>query len=295
MRLDHDQPAIVGLLGRLSERAKLQFLVACVRHAWTTHVRYEAGAAAEHAALALLDDLLAARDCPLPELGNRINGFQQVFHHIQAEAQAGVPGALAAANVCYVTGALLSWLSHACVAIAARPAATWFEYAASTGRWPAFWLVLDGAASVGGAPERAWQAEAMRGFARDAPAEPDIREPAWIARQYQLGPLFLRLWLGAWSDKRALIEQHPELTERTRHLFAKLLAVKSGAEPDDDGQRRFLAMIDANAILLDWCHAALADRAAVQGRAEAALDGVFAHARLRALVEQAGPSRRAAS
>ncbi|MEO7733909.1 MAG: hypothetical protein ABIY55_23295 [Kofleriaceae bacterium] len=292
VRMDHYQTEIVRLLGRLSERTKLQFLVACVRHAWTTHVRYEAGERAEQDALVLLDDLLDAHDWPLPELVNRINAFQQVYDHIKAQAHAGVPDAVPAANVFYVTGGLLSWLYHAIVAIAARPELTWFEYTASTGRWPGFWRVLDGAASVGGAAERAWQAQVMTGFASDAPVEPDVmREPAWGARQFQLGPMFLRLWLVTWAEKRALIEQYPDLTDRTRHLFAKLLVVKAGSAPATESQQQFLAMIDANAILLDWCNAAMTDREAVGGRPLAALDSVFGNAQLRALVEHHSPLR----
>lgn len=297
LRMDHGEAEIVRQLARVSERRKVRFLVACLRHAWDTHVHCDAGASAEQAALALLDELLGAPDCVVPELANQLDAFRHVCDHLQAQAKAEAPGAAAAAAVCYVTGALLSWLHHACAAIAARPTLTWFEYVASTGRWPPFWLVLDGAASVGGAVERAWQTQAMSWFADEAPDEPDLHTPAWTARQYELGPIFLQLWRSPWPKKRELIAQSPDMTDRVRHLFAKLLAVKMGkenVEASDDSHHRLLAMIDANAILLDWCNAALADHEAVGGRAQAALDSVFGNARLQALVEQHGVTARRA-
>jgi hypothetical protein len=289
MRTEYAPTKIVHVLGRLSERAKARFLLACIRHAWTTHVSYGTGAHAEDDALRLIDDLLEARDRSLADLTSQLQAFEDFHNRVRSEAQANVPGALVALNVIHVTGALLLWLYYAHEAWSAQPTLTWFAYVTSTRQSLPFWLVLDTSALVGRPGEHAWQAETMWRFCGEPPPEPDVRSPSWIARQAELGPIFMRLWLSPWPDKRVLIEQYPDLTDRTRHLFAKYLIVKSPNQADDDTHQRFLALIDANAILLDWCDAALGDAHAFGGHATAALDGVFGNAALQHIVEKHRP------
>lgn len=288
-----DPTPMIKLLGGLSERMKAQFLVACLRHAWDEHVRYAAGARLPEETLAWIDDLLEARPDALIDLSlrlrTRIEALQALFDGARVAAKAGAPGALAAATVAYAIGKLLGWFYHAFGALSGDPALTWAGYATRTRKFLPFWLVLDGAASVGGLAERAWQAQVMAGFAAEEPLDAHARpasDARWCERTFQLGLTFRSLWLAPWDEKRALIEQAPELTEPARRDFTVLAVMRNLTTVPAESREAFAALIHANELLLHWCDAALCDAKAEGRDARAALAAVFANDDLRREIEE---------
>ena len=292
LEMRHGMPAILRMLGQLTERTKAQFLLACIRHAWESNVtsnqvrpedRYDVGSRVPEETFAMLDDLLEGRHRSLDEIHIRLEAFQETFDEIKQAANANVAGAVLAANVTYVTGVLASWLYHALVAASEQPALTWLGYCGDTDRWLPFWLVLDGTASTGGEEERDWQCTALEGFANPV-EERDIMNPAWMARTYELGPTLMQLWVSPWDAKRALIASTPDLLDVSRSQFTKLVVLKSLAD-DPEGHDAFAITIDAHELLLQWCKAAVTDAEETGIDTTLALDAVFSNGPLRAAVE----------
>lgn len=286
--VEPDPTPMIRLLGALSERMKAQFLVACLRHAWEEHVRYARSARLPDETLALIDDLLDARACPLAVLRARIEALQALFDDARAAAKTGVPDALAAATVAYALGKLIGWFYYAFVALAGEPALTWASYATKTRKYLPFWLVLDGAAAVGGLAERAWQEQVIAGFAAEPPELGDrcASDASWIARTFHLGPTFRSLWFAPWHEKHALIERAPDLTEPARRDFTRVAVMQNLAGVPDQSRDAFAAVIHANELLLHWCDAALCDARAAGLDARAALAAVFANDALRREIEE---------
>lgn len=160
-----DNPGTINMsLGQVSELAKASFLIACIRHAWRTHVSYDLGTPIVDEVIEVVSDLLEGRPIDLVDLHPQIEALHQALRVVKTRAKAGDAAAIAPTNVAYVLSALTTWLYRALLALQEDPELTWFGYVMDTSAWLPFWLVLDGAASVGGPAERAWQEEAVRGF-----------------------------------------------------------------------------------------------------------------------------------
>jgi len=160
-----DDPGAINMsLGQLSELPKASFLIACIRHAWRTHVSYDLGSPIADEVIEVVSDLLEGRPIDLVDLHPQIAALNHALRDVKARAKAGDPRAIAPTNVTYVLSVLTTWLYRALGALVEDPELTWFGYVIDTSAWLPFWLVLDGAASVGGPAERAWQEEAVRGF-----------------------------------------------------------------------------------------------------------------------------------
>jgi hypothetical protein len=291
LTLEHPTAGILPRLGELSERSKALYMVACIRHAWDEHLSYGVDSTLPTDVLTLVDTLLEGRPCAVEELRAQLEAFQHVHDVVVEDAKANVPGAVTAANLTYVIGALASWIYHALVALAGDSRLTWLGYSVATQRWLPLWLVLSGTASTDPG-ERAWQIKALNGFVDRPLPEIDPTDAAWLQHQMEIGTTYLTLCLAPWDMKRSLVESHPDIVDPVRRAFAKIVmrrAVKAGSDAAQTGADEHLwSLIDANDVLLDWCHAVMADAHELGSVTRRGLDSVFDNAELRAMIERVG-------
>jgi hypothetical protein len=286
--LEYPTAGIFPRLGELSERSKARYMAACIRHAWDQHMTYDVGSTLPADVLARVDAILDGAPCSTAELRTQLEAFQHIHDLVVSDANASVPGAVIAASLTYVIGALTSWLYHALVALARAPELTWSDYSTATRQWLPLWVVLTGAATT--APdERAWQIQALSGFVDRAATSIDPTDPAWMQRQMKMGTAYLTLCLSPWDVKRSLVESEPDVVDPLRRNFAKLVmrraASKSGKNTEDNP---LWSMLEANDVLLDWCHACMADADQLGRPTKRALDTVFSNPELRAMIERVG-------
>jgi len=107
-----------------------------------------------------------------------------------------------------------------------------------------------------------------------------LKDPAWMARTIELGPVYLTWWLSGWAVKRRMVLDQLDLLDPLRMLVAKGVVLK--AAPDSSATGQLLELIARHELLLDRCVAAL-QRGAVSGKdLVATLDEVFGDAELAA-------------
>jgi len=222
LTLEHPTAGIFPRLGELSERSKALYMVACIRHAWDQHVTYDVGSTLPIEVLALVDALLEGTPCSAAEMRAQLEAFQKVHGLIVDAAQAGVQGAVTAANLTHVLGALAAWIYHALFALTRDPALTWAGYSMARKQWLPFWLVLSGTASSDPG-ERAWQIEVLRGFVDRPSPEIDPTDPAWLRHQMEIGQAYFTLCVAPWDLKCSLVENHPDVVDPVRRSLAKLV------------------------------------------------------------------------
>ena len=118
-----------------------------------------------------------------------------------------------------------------------------------------------------------WQEAAARAEAVATGPGSEILDPDWQARQAELGEAFLALWVVSWDEKRGLVQELPELADRTRHLVVRAVIARAGASAE------MATLGEAHQLLIDRLHDAIA--AAGDAYADA-IDQVFADPALRA-------------
>lgn len=77
------------------------------------------------------------------------------------------------------------------------------------------------------------------------------REPAWMQRQMELGPLLLQLLLSPWPAKRELLHRYPDLADPVRRELSRRVMLK--AVPEGEARDQLTALIIAHDTLLDRC------------------------------------------
>src|SRR5580765_491217 len=77
------------------------------------------------------------------------------------------------------------------------------------------------------------------------------REPGWMERQMELGPLLLQLMLSPWPAKRELLHRYPDLADPVRREMSRRVMLK--AIPDGEARHQLTVLIVAHDELLDRC------------------------------------------
>jgi len=107
-----------------------------------------------------------------------------------------------------------------------------------------------------------------------------LKDPAWMSRTVELGPVYLTWWLSGWAVKRRMVLEQLDLLDPLRMLVAKQVALKAAS--GSSATEQLAALIAQHEPLIDRCLAAL-QRGAVSGKdLVATLDEVFGDAELAA-------------